>query len=483
MTTRARILIVDDDRTSRRVLLGALAPIDADVAECDSAESAWTAVRATPPDVILLDQMMPVVDGIAFCRDLRADESCRDIVVLMVTAFAEREQRIVALAAGVDDFLAKPVDRIELRARVTSALRIGRFRRQLEERQRVESLITLSPIAVLVVGVADGIVKFANERAAMYFGTPMIGVDLAAALDARDAELLRDWRALAPALSKTEAKTARWSLGHANSAYDVSVGAVRWHGDDALQVVLTDVTAIIAVERRFQQQERLESTGRLAASVAHDFNTVLQVASLQLHVLGQQTATDRARVAIEEIDRALKRGGLLTKDLLAFCRQPPERGLNFCDGALVVGRMQRMLAHLMPRTIAVSVAAPDGPVRVGVAAHELEQVLVNLATNARDAMPEGGALSVRLALSAVRAGWWELSVTDSGSGMDDTTQRRLREPFFTTKPEGQGTGLGLWMVNRIALAAGGTCEISSRLGAGTTVTLAFPPPDDSPESA
>jgi signal transduction histidine kinase len=415
---------------------------------------------------------------------LRADESCRDIVVLMVTAFAEREQRIVALAAGVDDFLAKPVDRVELRARVTSALRIGRFRRQLEERQRVESLITLSPIAVLVVGAADGIVRFANERAATYFATPtMIGVDLAAALDARDAEQLREWRALAPTLAKTEAKTARWSLGHATSAYDVSAGAVRWQGDDALQVVLTDVTAITAVERRLRQQERLESIGRLAASVAHDFNTVLQVASLQLHVLGQQTVPGRARVAIEEIDRALKRGGLLTKDLLAFCRQPPERGLNFCDAALVVRGIQRTLGHLMPRTIVVSVVAPNTPVRIGVAAHEIEQMLVNLATNARDAMPEGGALLVRLAPSAERAGWWQLIVTDSGSGMDDMTQSRLREPFFTTKPEGQGTGLGLWMVNRITLAAGGTCEISSRLGMGTTVTLDFPPADVSPESA
>ena len=123
-TTPSRVLIVEDDPISRRILAASIAPLGAEVVECASVEEAWEHLYRRPPDVVITDLMMPDVDGATFCRLIRADERIREVMILMITAHTDREERLAALDAGVDDFLVKPVDRLDLRARV--ATEIGR---------------------------------------------------------------------------------------------------------------------------------------------------------------------------------------------------------------------------------------------------------------------------------------------------------------------------------------------------------------------
>jgi two-component system cell cycle sensor histidine kinase/response regulator CckA len=237
-------------------------------------------------------------------------------------------------------------------------------------------------------------------------------------------------------------------------------------------------------EERLRQTQRLDAIGGLAAGVAHDFNNVLAViighADLLLHELA---GSDANRESVEEIRGAASRAADLTRQLLAFSRQQilqPQR----TDLSGIVGGMAKMLRRLIGEDVTLAIVAPSalGPVLVDPG--QMEQVVLNLAVNARDAMPLGGALTIETAdvqldeASAegdVKPGSYvTLSVTDTGTGMDAATQARIFEPFFTTKEPGRGTGLGLATVFGIVQQSGGTISTVSVPGRGTTFRVYLP---------
>jgi nitrogen-specific signal transduction histidine kinase/ActR/RegA family two-component response regulator len=251
--------------------------------------------------------------------------------------------------------------------------------------------------------------------------------------------------------------------------------------------VSLDVTARHELEDRLRQAQKMEAVGRLAGGVAHDFNNLLQV--IQGHARFALEALPEPgdlREDLEAVYAASERAARLTRQLLAFSRkqilQPRELDLN----AVVRGVMP-MLGRLIGEDIAVvtHLAPRLGAVTADPA--QLEQVLVNLAVNARDAMPEGGTLGIETADVALDAAACErrdgpvapgayvrLAVRDTGAGMDEATRARAFEPFFTTKAPGKGTGLGLATVYGIVRQSGGCVTVSSAPGAGTTVVVELP---------
>jgi PAS domain S-box-containing protein len=240
------------------------------------------------------------------------------------------------------------------------------------------------------------------------------------------------------------------------------------------------------LEEQLFQAQKMESVGRLAGGVAHDFNNLLTVINgySQLALTGLTTASPLWS-SLDEIRKAGERAVGLTSQLLAFSRKQilQTRVLELNS---VVRDMQPMLERLMGEDVDVRVvlAAPGSAVRAD--RHQLEQVIMNLAVNARDAMPGGGRLLIETAgveLDAgfarlhpgVNAGRYEmLVVSDSGTGMDEETRRRIFEPFFTTKPAGHGTGLGLAMVQGIVAQSGGQISVYSELGRGTAFKIYLP---------
>ena len=228
-----------------------------------------------------------------------------------------------------------------------------------------------------------------------------------------------------------------------------------------------------------REAQRLEALGRLAAGIAHDFNNLLTVvlgnATL---LLREQKLEATAAGAVEEMKTAATRGADLVRQLLAFGRQQ-RLALRVLDLNAVVDGLGPLLSRLIGEQVRITAALAPGKAYVKADRSQLEQVIVNLVTNARDAMPAGGSLSIETALREPEAGvpgpgWVVLSVIDTGLGMDREIRQHVFEPFFTTKPFGQGTGLGLATVYGVVEQSGGHIEVESQPGAGSRFRVFLP---------
>jgi two-component system cell cycle sensor histidine kinase/response regulator CckA len=261
---------------------------------------------------------------------------------------------------------------------------------------------------------------------------------------------------------------------------------------DAVMGVARDVTARKTLERQLLQAQKMEAIGQLAGGIAHDFNNLLTAilgySELVLDRVGQDAdlASD-----VQQIRKAGERAGRLTRQLLAFGRkqllEPQVVDLND-----VLRELDKMLGRLIGEDVHIEFVAGPNLDRVKVDPGQMEQVIVNLAVNARDAMPRGGTLRIATAsVTLDRAGaerrpgmspgrYVALTVQDSGCGMSPETVAHVFEPFFTTKPVGKGTGLGLAMVYGIVKQSGGHITIESEVGRGTTVTIYLPSVADAP---
>jgi signal transduction histidine kinase/CheY-like chemotaxis protein len=247
------------------------------------------------------------------------------------------------------------------------------------------------------------------------------------------------------------------------------------------------------LEEQLRQSQKMEAIGRLAGGVAHDFNNLLTIITGRTSMLLDLATTDRARRDLEIVLEAGQRAAVLTKQLLAFSRKQVLQP-RVLDLGRVVAELAPMLRRLIGEDIDLGIVAgaPECPVVADPG--QVEQVIMNLVVNARDAMPRGGRITietgtveldeayVRDHVGVQRGPHVLLAVTDSGVGMDAATRERIFEPFFTTKPEGQGTGLGLATVFGIVAQSGGTIWVYSEVGRGTTFKI-YLPRVDSPTPA
>jgi PAS domain S-box-containing protein len=250
--------------------------------------------------------------------------------------------------------------------------------------------------------------------------------------------------------------------------------------------ILTDITYVRRMEEQLRQSQKMEAVGRLAGGIAHDFNNLLTAISgysdLLLHRLPEYSTLRRD---VEEIRKAGDRAAALTRQLLAFSRrqvlQPKVLDLN-----TVVTNMGHVLHRLIGEDIELSTDLSRSLSRVKVDPGQIEQVIVNLAVNARDAMPDGGRITIATADAELSPAYAAahpevrpgphvlLSVADTGNGMSDETQAHLFEPFFTTKERGKGTGLGLATVYGIVQQSGGHIRVNSAADRGSTFLIYLP---------
>jgi len=246
---------------------------------------------------------------------------------------------------------------------------------------------------------------------------------------------------------------------------------------DGYLIIARDVTERRALEHQLLESQKMEAVGRLTGGVAHDFNNLLTAILGYTDLLLQEDMADPARADLAEIRKAADQAARLTQQLLAFSRRQmlrPER----LDVNAVVGEMKEMLRRLIGEAIALSTELEPGIPSVKVDRSRLEQVLVNLVVNARDAMPDGGRLRIETGTAEWPGDGGErcvrISVTDTGSGIPEDVRDKIFEPFFTTKPVGQGTGLGLSTVYGIVEQSGGHLDLDTELGVGTTFRVWLP---------
>jgi signal transduction histidine kinase len=237
-------------------------------------------------------------------------------------------------------------------------------------------------------------------------------------------------------------------------------------------------------EAALNQAQKMEALGQLTGGVAHDFNNLLTVLQGCLEMLSGRQQDQKLQARVEMALTTVERGEKLTGQLLAFARRQP-LSVARVDLNLLLGRMTEMLARTVGSGVKITTDFAPGLWPVDIDATQLELAVINLAINARDAMPKGGVLRVRTCTATlpVRGPSEELSeggdfvgleISDSGSGMSPEVLARAFEPFFTSKGPGKGTGLGLSMVYGFARQSGGSASIRSGVGRGTTVTLLLP---------
>jgi len=264
-------------------------------------------------------------------------------------------------------------------------------------------------------------------------------------------------------------------LGAANSAQRRANRALE-AANDALRLQIEQRER---AEEALRQSQKMEAMGQLTGGVAHDFNNLLMVASSGLELLDRTQNPERREILRQGVRQALDRGAGLTRQLLAFSRRSPLKS-EVIDLARQIEGMRLLLERSLREDIAVHFDLEQGLWPVEVDPSQLEVAVLNIAVNARDAMPEGGDIVVSarnrpgMSIEGETGDFVELSMTDTGTGMDPETAQRVFEPFFTTKAVGKGTGLGLSQVYGFSRASGGAAHVTSAPGQGATVSLFFP---------
>jgi PAS domain S-box-containing protein len=497
----ALVLIVEDDvgvaaLEQRRLERSGFAVLTA-----ATAEEALLRLKESDVALMLLDYRLPGdVDGIDFYG--RVKEAGHDVPVILVTAFSNEATVIRALRVGVRDFVSKSLDFLDyLPVAVGRVLDQVGTERQLAESQarlrvsqeRFEAFMNNSPTVAFLMD-EEGRHLYVNRPWEVQFGrgreqwmgksaADLWSAEVAALLREHDREVLAAGKPLEVSETVPDARgSPRQWLVYKFPVPDTS-------GRPLLGGIALDVTEKKKLEARLAQAQRLESIGVLAGGVAHDFNSLLTVilGNAELLLLDIK-ADDPAREMVAGITKAGELAALLVRQLLAFSRRqlfvPQVLDLN----ALVTDTEKILRRHVGP-DIYMTTALDPAVYRVKADPGQLEQVLMNLVLNARDAMPEGGHLVIEtrnVLLDEAHAerypparpgSYAVLSVADSGVGMDEALKARIFEPFFTTKEPGKGTGLGLSTVYGIVTQTGGHIEVSSHPGHGSTFRVYLPRAD------
>ncbi|MBT4045073.1 MAG: PAS domain S-box protein [Rhodospirillaceae bacterium] len=331
---------------------------------------------------------------------------------------------------------------------------------------------------------------FVNKLAAEWFAQPISGIVGAQVVEVLGPEAYETVRpSIAAALSgKTQhfEATLTYPDGGTREMEVTDVPHLGPHGAVlGFYSLAVDVTDRHALESRLRQSQKMEAIGQLTGGISHEFNNLLQVVIGNLELLVQSVpASDRVEEFAEAIRRNVDRGADLTSHLLSFSRKAPLAPKVLEVGAVLV-ETQSMWLRTLGESIELNVIPPKSPWSIRVDAGQLASALLNLALNARDAMPDGGTITMAgetMRLDAAAAEHHEavpgdyivLSVSDTGEGMPEEILSHAFNPFFTTKEVGKGTGLGLSMVHGFAHQSGGFAEIESEAGQGTTVRMYLP---------
>jgi signal transduction histidine kinase/DNA-binding response OmpR family regulator len=531
---RRRVLLADDNADLRDYISRLLADHGYEVETVADGEAALASLHVRRPDILVSDVMMPRLDGFGLLAAVREDASLRDLPVVMLSARAGDDAKVEGLDAGADDYLTKPFSARELLARIAANITMARLRREAAEAIRASEAkareqaerVQLALDAGAIVGTWVWNVQtdhfIGGERFARSFGLDpercRAGLrleEVAASIHEDDkprvmAEVREALRRGGPFRCEYRVRqhdgVFRWIEANGRVDLDADGVATRFPGvlidiehRRAIEAELRELNqqledrVQLAIEQREQaeealrQSQKMEAVGQLTGGIAHDFNNLLAGISGSLQMLETRIGQGRLDAVPRYIDAALgatKRAAALTQRLLAFSRRqtldPKPTNLN-----RLITDMEELVRRTTGPNIEVEVVGAGGLWPVLIDQNQMENALLNLCINARDAMPDGGRLTIETANRWLdgNAGmqrdlppgqYVSLSVTDTGIGMDKETIGRIFEPFFTTKPLGQGTGLGLSMIYGFVRQSNGQIRVYSEPGHGTTMCLYFP---------
>ena len=361
------------------------------------------------------------------------------------------------------------------------------LRHMHQTEQRYKHLIDTANDAILVIDAETGIVLEANARSSAFLGRPtreIVGARAESIVLESDHEAY--YGMLKTTLDGAAVAGKEMRLNHSDGstlAVEVNASLTEFEGKKIVQGIFRDIRERKRLEEEVRQTQKMEVVGRLVGGIAHDFNNLLMVILTQIAKVRSLSSQPQVLEHAETVRIAAAKAASLTKQLLALGHRQV-LVLQVLDLNEILGELKEMLSTLPVEQIQLMMMPSSRPLPVKVDPGKIEQVIMNLAVNACDAMPSGGVLKIKTAqvsrppseasATSHSAPYAMVEMTDTGSGMDVDTKAHLFEPFFTTKPIGKGTGLGLSTVYGIVKQSGGTIEVDSVPGEGTTFRVYLP---------
>jgi two-component system cell cycle sensor histidine kinase/response regulator CckA len=460
-----RLLLVEDNPGDALLVAEALSEITnykLALEEVTSLKQASAALESNGFDGIILDLTLPDSTGIETLSQMRAFSPETPIIVL-TGLDARSGLREKAEQFGAFEFVSKnELSQLLLRS-VHWTLR---HKRAEAQHRQLERLVKSIPDAVIVTDRA-AVICFVNDAALELYGRQngdLVGVPLGC--EVREG-LVAD-------IEIPRGKERRYC--------EVRVAACEWNAVPAFLVLVRDMTEQRRLNEQLQHAQKMEAVGLMAGGVAHDFNNLLLVMLVYAEMLREDYGEDESRLpAIVEIVHAIERAQGLTRQLLAFSRRQPSEASVVNMGEVVAG-IHSMLRRMLSANIEMVTVAGEDLWPVLVDKGQIEQVFMNLAVNAHDAMPSGGRFAVEIENRTIAGADQELPpgdyvamhVSDTGRGIEPEYLSRIFDPFFTTKERGRGTGLGLSTCYGIVTQAGGSLKVDSKIGVGTTFHVFLP---------
>ncbi len=540
------ILIVDDREDNRYLLEALLRGNGHDVVGVANGEEALAKLKSGNFDLIVSDILMPVMDGFEFCRRVRADEALRLTPFIVYTAtYTGPQDEAFALKIGADRFIQKPCEPDVFMAAVSEVMAGAqgqgrvlapepeekeilklyneRLVRKLEQKmlqlekenqarqdaeeaiRRANDILIRSPAVAFIWKNATGwpvIYTTENVNRLLGWSAEEFASGAVAYINVIHPDCLER---VVKEVAQSSADPDAAAVAHTPYRIVTKDGEIRWVEDIttirrtkdgnivAYEGILIDISDRKRMERaknemelQLHQAQKMESVGRLAGGVAHDFNNLLSIILGYGDIVLESLGMDHPhRQAVENMVEAGYKARDLTRQLLAFSRKQILE-VKHIDVNDVVTGFEKLLRRVIGEDIRLNLTCTSAPVPVNADTTQLEQVLMNLAVNARDAMSEGGMLAIQTAAVELDNAYAEnkpevqpgkyamISVSDTGCGMDRETLDRIFEPFFTTKARDKGTGLGLATTYGIVKQHGGHIWVYSEPGQGTIFKIYLP---------
>lgn len=478
-----RVLLVEDNPGDARLIRESLGagPSRFEIRSCDRLADLRPALAVGPVDIILLDLGLPDSEGLETFHG--AQNLAPGLPIVVLSGLSDQDVAITAVREGAQDYLVKgqleddPLPRIVRhtieRRRADEALRRSEARFRAAVEASPDAFAILEAVRDAAGRVVSFILTDMNTRAEKFLGS---------SIQELEGRPLPEWCPIDPRHQSvavfSRVVETRESVEEEIDIQDPASGATSWllrqvyPLGDGVAVVIRDVTARKQLEEQLRHTQKIEAVGQLAAGVAHDFRNL--VSAIQGHLMQARRLLQPehpASACLDHVEEAANQAGTIAGSLLTFTRRSAAEKRTI-ELASVVRQAVGLLKHSLPASIRIETRIADPSPFISADANQLQQVIMNLALNARDAMKGGGSLTIES--GSAPDGRARLIVRDTGTGMTPEIRARIFEPYFTTKPRGQGTGLGLPIIHGIITEHGGDITVESAPGAGTSFVITLP---------